>query len=262
MAGGAVLETIMKRARHSEEQIVKKLHEAVRSTELQMFFRAVRRRVESAESKQRYIDKHQATGFNVFNLIEPDENKLSDILADLLSPKGSHGQSDLFLRLLLQQLRLDPDPEHTRNATVRREAPTHGIRKFRRRMDIFIEAGALVAIENKVDSLEQVDQVNDYLHHLHFCAQRRSATRTALIYLTPDGRPPKSCSATLLKKAQESGELHCWRYQGQLLTWLKACHERCQAKRICGFLSDFIAYIETDLQRDLWTSNEEQTYDQ
>jgi hypothetical protein len=32
-----------------------------------------------------------ATGFNVFHLIEPDENKLSDILAGLLDPKGSHG---------------------------------------------------------------------------------------------------------------------------------------------------------------------------
>ncbi|MBL9172628.1 MAG: PD-(D/E)XK nuclease family protein [Verrucomicrobiales bacterium] len=226
---------------------MKKLHEAVRSTELQKFFRTVRRMVESSESKQRCIDMFQATGFNVFKLIEPDENKLSDILADLLSPKGSHGQSDLFLRLLFQQLKFKADRKYTKKATVHREAPTHGILKFRRRMDVFIEAGALVAIENKVDSPEQVGQVNDYLDHLHLCARGRNA-HTALIYLTPDGRLPKSLRATRLKKAQESGRLHCWSYREQLLTWLKACHKRCLAKRVCGFLGDFIAYIETDLQ--------------
>ena len=78
----------------------------VSHAELRPFFAAVSHCAERAEVQQRRRDKRLATGFNVFDLIEPDENKLSDILADLLDPKGSHGQGDLFLRLLLQQLDL------------------------------------------------------------------------------------------------------------------------------------------------------------
>ena len=155
--------------------------------ELEHFFAAVNHAVERAEAQQRRIDKRLATGFNVFHLIEPDENKLSDILADLLDPKGDHGQGDLFLRLIFKQLGLGAHAKLTKNATVQREAPTHGIQKYRRRMDVFVEAGALLAIENKLDSPEQRDQVKDYLEHLQQCARGR---QTRLIYLTPDGRPP------------------------------------------------------------------------
>ena len=141
--------------------------------ELEHFFASVNHRVELAETQQRRIDKRRATGFNVFHLIEPDENKLSDILADLLDPKGDHGQGDLFLRLLFKQLGLGSDAKLTKNATVQREAPTHGILKYRRRMDVFVEAGALLVIENKLDSLEQRDQVKDYLEHLQRCTRGR-----------------------------------------------------------------------------------------
>jgi hypothetical protein len=58
---------------------------------LQRFFFDVRYRVQLAERLQRQLDVRLATGFNVFDLIEPDENKLSDVLADLLNPKGNHG---------------------------------------------------------------------------------------------------------------------------------------------------------------------------
>ena len=72
---------------------------------LKRFFSAVGSRVAIAEKKQRQRDRKEATRFNVFDLIEPDENKLSDVLADLLDPKGNHGQGDLFLRLLFKQAR-------------------------------------------------------------------------------------------------------------------------------------------------------------
>src|SRR5882672_6602937 len=136
-------------------------HSPVGRAEVVRFFADVRRRVELAEMRQRRIDKRRATRFNVLDLIEPDENKLSDILADLLDPKGKHGQGDLFLRLLFKQLSLGSDQKPTKDASVQREAPTHGIQKYRRRMDVFVQAGVLVAIENKVDSVDQIDQVKD-----------------------------------------------------------------------------------------------------
>ena len=171
---------------------------------LKSFMDAVSHRVEETESRQRSIDRKTATGFNVFDLIAPDENKLSDILAGLLNPKGTHGQGDRFLRLLLKQLGFGSALSLTKNATIRREAPTHRITKFRRRMDILVEAGILLAIDNKVDSLEQPTQVKDYLEHLDHCTCRRSIQST-LIYLTPDGREPESLTPAILKRQEERG---------------------------------------------------------
>jgi hypothetical protein len=62
------------------------------------------RQVENVEGQQRRLDRKQATGFNVFDFIDPDENKLSDVLAWLLDPKGSHGQGDVFLPQLFEHL--------------------------------------------------------------------------------------------------------------------------------------------------------------
>ncbi|HPF99365.1 MAG TPA: PD-(D/E)XK nuclease family protein [Kiritimatiellia bacterium] len=217
--------------------------------ELEQFFAAVTSRVRAEEKKQRRIDKRLATGFNVFDLIEPDENKLSDILATLLDPNGDHGQGGLFLQLLLERLGLDTDPRLTRHATVQREAPTYGILKHRRRMDVLVEAGAMLAIENKVDSSEQADQVKDYLEHLSRCAQGHHK-RSILIYLTPHGRSPDSLSREEFDEAESVGRLRCWSYQVELREWLEACREGCAAQKIQGFLTDFITYIESKLKRE------------
>ena len=221
----------------------------VSQAELRPFFASVSHRAERAEVQQRRLDKRQATGFNVFDLIEPDENKLSDILADLLDPKGSHGQGDLFLRLFIQHLDLGVGAKLTRDAKAHREAPTHGILKFRRRMDVLVDAGVLLAIENKVNSSEQQDQVKDYLEHLRYCTQR-SHRRGILIYLTPDGRRPESLERASFNEAEADGSLRCWSYQVQLRAWLEQCRSQCAALKIRVFLSDFIAYIESAMHRE------------
>ena len=214
---------------------------SVAKFEVADFFTTIQARVKVAEEQQRRIDRRLATAFNVFHLIEPDENKLSDILADLLDPKGSHGQGDLFLRLLFERVDLGSAAKLTKNATVQREAPTHGILKYLRRMDVFVEAGALLVIENKLDSLEQHEQVKDYLAHLDTCLRGR---KSRLIYLTPDGRQPESLSPTALLQEQENARLHCWSYQIELRAWLEDCRRECKAQRIRDFITDFMGYID------------------
>jgi hypothetical protein len=217
--------------------------------ELICFFAETGELIKQAEVKQRELDKTEASGFNVFSLIEPDENKLSDILADMLDPKGTHGQGNLFLRLLFKKLGFDSTDTLTKSAVITREARTHGIEKYRRKIDVLIEAGVLVAIENKVDSPEQTDQVKDYLDHLRYCTRRHSV-RSVLIYLTPDGQQPMSLRSADLKRHQESGELNCWSYRRELRGWLEACINECKAQRFICFISDFIGYIESALKRN------------
>jgi len=125
---------------------------------------------------------------------------------------------------------------------VRREAATFGIEKYQRRMDVLVEAGARLAIENKVDSGEQREQIADYLRHLHRCA---AGNAYALIYLTPNGRLPESLDLD----TRTSAHLYCWSYQIELLDWLKECARHCEARKVKVFLTDFIRYIETRLKR-------------
>ena len=228
--------------------------------ELERFFADVNYRVHLAERLQCQLDVRLATGFNVFDLIEPDENKLSDVLAGLLNPKGAHGQGDLFLRLIFERLNLRPDPKLTKDATVQREAPMRGTRKDHRRMDVFVNAGLLLAIENKVDSPEQRDQVSDYLVDLERrcpCIPGQPIQNT-LIYLSPDHRPPESLNDLELENHQKSGRLHCWSYEDELGDWLKACRRDCEAQKIRDFLSDFIAYIESDLKPESESNQEKE----
>ena len=185
----------------------------------------------------------------MFQFIEPDENRLSDVLAFLLDPKESHGQGDLFLRLMFDRLGLLADAKCIQHATVRREAATHNILNSRRRMDIVVDAGAWLAIENKVDSPEQPEQVKDYLDHLHHYTRHSSSVRAALIYLSPNGRPPESVSEMQIDEIKASVELHCWNYHVELRQWLESCQRDCAAPKICQFLSDLMAYIKENYQR-------------
>jgi hypothetical protein len=228
---------------HTEDQLVEQ-------PELEQFFAGVSYRLELAETTQRRLDQILATRFNVFKLIEPDENKLSDILADLLDPKGSHGQCDLFLRRLFEILGHGAMAKLATDITVRREAPTNKIEKYRRRIDILVEAGteALLAIENKVDSPEQTDQVKDYLEHLRQ-SRRRQPMRGVLIYLSRNGEYPRSLPTAKARELQQEGTLFCWSYADEIRGWLETCRRDCEAERIRGFLSDFIAYIEASLRR-------------
>jgi hypothetical protein len=226
--------------------------QSLEHSDLQKFFDGGSLQMQS----QRRLDKKRASEFNVFDLIIPDENKLSDVLWVLLDPEGRHGQGDLFLRLLFRQLGVGSGLKHTRNATVQREAPTHGIQKYRRRIDVFVKAGVLVAIENKIDSSEGPEQVKDYLEHLDYCT-KGNRKDSVLIYLSPDGRRPESLNRATFDEAITSGRLQCWRHQIELRGWLAACRRHCQAEKIRIFLSDFMTYVESHLKRE--SSTEEET---
>lgn len=208
-------------------------------TEVRQFLDVVAERLSKLEVDRVQRERIAANRFNVFDLIEPDENKLSDIVADLINPSGSHGQGEIFLQLLFKRIGLKASP----TARVQREAPTHGIAKFRRRIDIFIDSESIVAIENKAGSTEQAEQVKHYLEHLEYCV-RGSSRMFALIYLTPSGCAPTSLDADAFLNASQRRQLHCWAYRGELQTWLMSCRDACHAQKIQYFLSDFITFIE------------------
>jgi hypothetical protein len=71
---------------------------------LEDFFATVAVRLTLARDARRRINTYLAGDFNVFSYIDHDEACLSNLIAELLSPAGQHGQGDVFLRLFARRL--------------------------------------------------------------------------------------------------------------------------------------------------------------
>lgn len=121
------------------------------------------------DARRAGIELFGAPRFNLISLLQPDENTLSHLIADLLDPYGSHGQGALFLNALLERLDL-PTCGLMDRVSVSRERLT----PERRRIDLVIETPRfLVGIENKPWAVQQPNQLADYQRTLESWAGSR-----------------------------------------------------------------------------------------
>ncbi len=199
-------------------------------------------------SKQ--INKFLAFEFNLLEIMNPDENKISDILAELLNPKGKHGQNENFLKCFLQTLKnifnynyIRLDSEDLHKVIIERE---HFTDKGRR-IDILISLpnNIFIAIENKIGSNEQKNQLEDYKEYL----QKLSDGKFVLIYLDALGRTAFSIKQTNKENLKKSGNFLETSYHEFLIPWLKKCLKICESDKIKWFLRDFITWIEKNFNR-------------
>lgn len=154
----------------------------------------------------------EATGenFNIFSVLqmESDEVKThSRFLAELLNPKGSHGQKDVFLKKFVERFEiLDFETE---NAEVFVEfyigevTPNSG-----GRIDILIRNKRdVVMIENKIYANEQPNQLTRYKNY---------RPKGSLLYLTLDGKVSKD-------EKINTNDYMCISYENDILNWLDEC---------------------------------------
>ena len=148
----------------------------------------------------RQEEMESAPRFNVFRAlgIERREDDLhTPILAHLLDPSAQHAQGTLFLRNFFDVVRgyepTTPEATLLQNGhwTIRREffIGAGGV------VDLLLENArqkTIILIENKFDTHDHGDQIPRY--HKWLCEHRRHYRWRQLIYLTPDGRKPLSCS--------------------------------------------------------------------
>ena len=180
------------------------------------------------------MDRFLSTDFNVFNRIEHKENALSDIIADLLNPAGSHGQQRMFLKAFLRQINTNGSLLE-QPCKVRREFPCDS-----GRIDILVTFNSRfrIGIENKLGAGEGYNQVRRYRD----CLNRVSDGQFRLIYLTPDGREPDSISS------EEENRLRLMSYRSDVLEWLRECVQLCESDKFRWFLRDFMDYIPTMIE--------------
>jgi hypothetical protein len=190
-----------------------------------------------------------APDFNALRLLEPDENHLSVIIAELLKPSGRHGQGKLFWELFLKAMSLGEGFDGFVPKDVEIEARTdRRAGSGSRRIDILATDGGGVralAIENKPWATDQAGQVRDYLAYL----DGKKFDHYVLVYLQGDGNPPSEDSISLdeRKKAEDEGHLVVRSYE-DLMSWLQQCLFQCPAPRVSDFLRQFVEYIEFEFR--------------
>ncbi len=212
---------------------------------LDNFYAVLKPKLQNYREMKRHLDRFLSTDFNVFNRIEPKENALSGIIADLLNPTGSHGQQRMFLDAFLRQInRCDLLNKHV---DIRCEYPFIN-QNDRGRIDILVDFGDFgIGIENKPwagDLDEQLRKYHDYL-------KERYNNQFCLIYLTRDKRrpPENSIRANLVEELiNETGQLRLVSYSNKILEWLRECVQLCESDKFRWFLRDFMDYIPTMME--------------
>ena len=159
----------------------------------------------------RQEEKSRSTGenFNVFKLCGVDhyENAHSDIIAEFLNPKGSHGCGSDFFQAFCKITGLDF--RNYENAEVIREHWTD-----EGRPDMLIRAGKnKVVIENKIYANEQQDQLRRYRDWLDKDSIKKN--ESPLLFLTLDGRT--SSDETV------QGQYTPISYKNHIIPWLTEC---------------------------------------
>lgn len=209
------------------------------ATRVEAFASGLRHELSRVRGEIEYYERTHANRFNVFDYINPDENRLSDIIADMLDPKGKHGQFDLFLRSMLRQCCVVIH-ELTISARIFREASTSYLEADLRRIDIRVDFGTFgIGIENKPWAGEQPNQMRDYFLDL----ERQYHGRFLLLYLSGSGDPPTSAAPGELDFRAERGQYRFSSYREDLANWLEECERECESERFKWFLKDFRSYI-------------------
>ena len=145
------------------------------------------------------LNTYRARAFNLFRLLRIERNEVathSVVLADLLSPYGTHGQGYLFLRTFLHYCAekwagmfpcLHGDIESAVWFVDREKITAFG------KLDLVIscpDLHFLLVIENKIDAGEQPNQLQRYAQWMD--SQRVYFPKRVLLYLTPQGTPSRT----------------------------------------------------------------------
>lgn len=224
-------------------------------------YRAVEAIVGRAEAK---IALLTADKFSIFNYCRPDELALSRIIADLLNPKGGHGQRALFLNLFLAGLNekfLAETPPRAPLETVALtetivtvEAATSRIENTKRRIDILaVNPHWVLGLENKPWAGEQAGQLADYQDHLDLKYDDRPGF---MVYLAGDYSPPQTQGRKnpLLMgyhRGRVSGRRHFF-----LSDWLGEARDRCPVDKVRHFLADLSGWVEANFQPSAYQEEE------
>ena len=192
-------------------------------------------RIVSRKIKEQRKEKFErGENYNIFNdlgFMSDEVHLHSMFLANLLNPKGSHGQREKFLEEFLKMLQksfsaisADKLELEITNASVEvekyigRQTDSEG-----GRIDIYLTDGKhSIIIENKIYAVDQHHQMLRYWNY--GMSQKGNDTEKSfvLIYLTLDGCSPSKDS---LGEDLKENNIVCLSYKSDIRRWLDRCVE-------------------------------------
>ena len=192
-------------------------------------------RIVSRKIKEQRKEKFErGENYNIFNdlgFMSDEVHLHSMFLANLLNPKGSHGQRGKFLEAFLKMLQktfpaisADSLELDITNASVDvekyigRQTDSEG-----GRIDIYLTDGKhSIIIENKIYAVDQYHQMLRYWNY--GMSQKGDDTEKSfvLIYLTLDGCSPSKDS---LGEDLKENDIVCLSYKSDIRGWLDRCVE-------------------------------------
>jgi hypothetical protein len=205
------------------------------------YLKSIAFRIAILKNTQEEFDLFFSRKFSPFQYIWLDENKMSDIFADLLNPNGDHGQKDAFLKLFLSKLSLEDKGGGLISPKVEREVITDKINNDKRRIDIVISWGKdfAIGIENKPWTNDGVEQLKDYSLQLN-----AKYSNYHLVYICE--KEPSDHSISKEDKEQLQNQKNYTRidYSNGIVDWLNDCINISQSDKIRHFIRDFKSEIK------------------
>jgi len=211
--------------------------------------------------KKRENDRFEASDFNVFDYIQPNELKLSRIIADLLNPKDTHGQQITFLTAFVEAM-MEGAPKPLQETLIKlQDAIQNNICAIRvkteqktlldkRSMDIWVDLDGKngIVIENKPWANDQKEQLKDYAKD----AKKRFPDGWVLIYLHGGGKAADEYTLPNKEDLKRSGNYLDADYAYFLIRWLNNCLNHAKAEKVCVFLREFISYVEEEFKNGFY----------
>lgn len=216
----------------------------LRLHEFKIGFGHIRGALQSIETLGRQLERQHAPRFNLFRLlgVAADEvNTHSAVLADLLNPKGHHGQGFLFLKTFLEHCQQRfPDFPKTQGevASVPWVVDKEKVTGSFGNIDLVVESPdlkILLVIENKVGAKERESQLRRYADWM----ERRTSyppEGKALIYLTPNGHESET---------HGGAKVYPMSYHKDIAQWLEASVGRVEAPRVRQTIVQYLEVIRT-----------------
>ncbi len=177
------------------------------------------------------IETNRSHG-NDFNLLKISGMGSSEvfthtpILKELLDPRGSHGQRDLFLKIFIDSF--CPEFILDEFVQIKKEQRVGNKNKSYGQIDLIISNKTqILIIENKIYAEDQAKQLSRYYE---YCESMKK--QPFMIYLTLDGKEPSQFSLGNIKNIdgkyfldddanQKNIYLKCLSYQTDIILWLE-----------------------------------------
>lgn len=180
--------------------------------------------IRKISKKYEEIIQEEGLNFNIFSITrtESDEVKThSRIIAELLDPKGSHGQGSAFLKLFfdeIAELKSTENFDFNKAKIIVEEFIGITNKSYTRggRIDIVIkDKNNVIVIENKIYASDQKGQLVRYKQHY---------PNAKIIYLTLFGEEPTEYSSKINNSIFiNHEEIILVSYQKTIINWLENC---------------------------------------